>query len=396
VAVIALAAGALLAGDLSAAPPSTKEKLQAKQAQAQSVLAQVNTLDQRFEASVEAWNGAKYELGLTEKQLKRDRATLARAEKQRRVAEARVEARVVQLYQSDTDPSVISILLGSDNLTDALDRLDAAHAVAAADHQLAVQTTAARNRYEAALERTRSVERQRAAEVSQLDTQRRKIGALLAQRKRMLASVQSQVTQLQAQEAREQAKLAAEARARLRAEQAAAAARAKAAAAAAAAQAQQQQTATDPTTTAPDPGTTTDPTATDPTSTAPTTTAAAPTAPLPPGHPEAASIALKYLGVKYQWGGATPAGFDCSGLVMYVYAQLGIILPHYAAAQYGLGVPVPKSELQPGDLVFFDNLDHVGIYIGGGDMVHAPQTGDVVKIEAISDFGNRYVGARRL
>ena len=405
-AVIALAAGALLAGDLSAAPPSTKEKLQAKQAQAQSVLAQVNTLDQRFEASVEAWNGAKYELGLTEKQLKRDRATLARAEKQRRVAEARVEARVVQLYQSDTDPSVISILLGSDNLTDALDRLDAAHAVAAADHQLAVQTTAARNRYEAALERTRSVERQRAAEVSQLDTQRRKIGALLAQRKRMLASVQSQVTQLQAQEAREQAKLAAEARARLRAEQAAAAARAKAAAkaaaAAAAAQAQQQQqTATDPTTTAPDPGTTTDPTAAaptsaDPTSTAPTTTAAAPTAPLPPGHPEAASIALKYLGVKYQWGGATPAGFDCSGLVMYVYAQLGIILPHYAAAQYGLGVPVPKSELQPGDLVFFDNLDHVGIYIGGGDMVHAPQTGDVVKIEAISDFGNRYVGARRL
>jgi len=392
VAVIALAAGALLAGDLSAAPPSTKEKLQAKQAQAQSVLAQVNTLDQRFEASVEAWNGAKYELGLTEKQLKRDRATLARAEKQRRVAEARVEARVVQLYQSDTDPSVISILLGSDNLTDALDRLDAAHAVAAADHQLAVQTTAARNRYEAALERTRSVEHQRAAEVSQLDTQRRKIGALLAQRKRMLASVQSQVTQLQAQEAREQAKLAAEARARLRAEQAAAAARAKAAAkaaaAAAAAQAQQQQTATDPTTTAPDPGTTTDPTAAAPTSADPTSTA--------PTTTEAASIALKYLGVKYQWGGATPAGFDCSGLVMYVYAQLGIILPHYAAAQYGLGVPVPKSELQPGDLVFFDNLDHVGIYIGGGDMVHAPQTGDVVKIEAISDFGNRYVGARRL
>ncbi len=74
---------------------------------------------------------------------------------------------------------------------------------------------------------------------------------------------------------------------------------------------------------------------------------------------------------------------------MYVYAQLGIQLPHFAAAQFGMGVPVPKSQLQPGDLVFFDNLNHVGIYIGGGDMVHAPETGDVVKIEPISDFGNQ-------
>ena len=116
---------------------------------------------------------------------------------------------------------------------------------------------------------------------------------------------------------------------------------------------------------------------------------------LGPGHPEAAQIALRYLGVKYVWGGATPDGFDCSGLVMYVYAQLGIQLPHFAAAQYALGQAVPRDQLQPGDLVFFDGLDHVGIYIGGGQMVHAPQTGDVVKITPLSAFGNRYVGARR-
>jgi peptidoglycan DL-endopeptidase CwlO len=81
---------------------------------------------------------------------------------------------------------------------------------------------------------------------------------------------------------------------------------------------------------------------------------------------------------------------------MYVYAQLGISLPHYAAAQYQLGTPVDRSQLQPGDLVFFDALDHVGIYIGNGQFVHAPQTGDVVKITALSDFGDSYVGARRL
>ena len=137
------------------------------------------------------------------------------------------------------------------------------------------------------------------------------------------------------------------------------------------------------------------------TTTTTTTTTVAPATPstptaLGPGHPEAAQIALRYLGVKYVWGGATPDGFDCSGLVMYVYAQLGIQLPHFAAAQYALGQAVPRDQLQPGDLVFFDGLNHVGIYIGGGQMVHAPQTGDVVKITPISAFGNRYVGARRL
>jgi cell wall-associated NlpC family hydrolase len=127
--------------------------------------------------------------------------------------------------------------------------------------------------------------------------------------------------------------------------------------------------------------------------------AAAPTpapANLTGGHPEAATIAMKYLGIPYVWGGATPGGFDCSGLVMYVYAQLGISLPHYAAAQYGFGTPVARDQLQPGDLVFFDGLNHVGIYIGGGQMVHAPQTGDVVNITSLSDFGAGYVGARRI
>jgi cell wall-associated NlpC family hydrolase len=82
---------------------------------------------------------------------------------------------------------------------------------------------------------------------------------------------------------------------------------------------------------------------------------------------------------------------------MYVYAQLGIQLPHYAAAQFGFGTPVPRDQLQPGDLVFFDGLGHVGIYIGANQFVHAPQTGDVVKISTISGwYASTYVGARRL
>jgi cell wall-associated NlpC family hydrolase len=107
---------------------------------------------------------------------------------------------------------------------------------------------------------------------------------------------------------------------------------------------------------------------------------------------------MRYLGVPYVWGGASPSGFDCSGLVAYVYAQVGVSLPHYTGAQYAVGVPVSKDQLEPGDLVFFNGLGHVGIYIGGGQMIHAPHTGDVVKISNINSgwYAATYVGARRI
>ena len=79
---------------------------------------------------------------------------------------------------------------------------------------------------------------------------------------------------------------------------------------------------------------------------------------------------------------------------MYVYAQVGVSLPHHAASQYGYGTPVSYDQLAPGDLVFFSGLGHVGIYIGGGQFVHAPHTGDVVRISSLSERWGSYVGAR--
>jgi peptidoglycan DL-endopeptidase CwlO len=112
---------------------------------------------------------------------------------------------------------------------------------------------------------------------------------------------------------------------------------------------------------------------------------------------QAVAIAEQYLGVPYVWGGASPSGFDCSGLVMYVYSRLGVSLPHNAAAQYGMGAPVPRDALEPGDLVFFDGLGHVGIYVGGGSFIHAPHTGTVVQISSLSGwYSSEYVGARRI
>ena len=109
---------------------------------------------------------------------------------------------------------------------------------------------------------------------------------------------------------------------------------------------------------------------------------------------QAVAIAERYLGVPYVWGGASPSGFDCSGLVMYVYGQLGVSLPHNAAAQYDSLPHVSESDLEPGDLVFFDGLGHVGIYIGGGYMIHAPHTGTVVQVAPLSGGGSYYGAAR--
>jgi hypothetical protein len=113
----------------------------------------------------------------------------------------------------------------------------------------------------------------------------------------------------------------------------------------------------------------------------------------------AVRIALQYLGVPYVWGGADPlTGFDCSGLTMYAYAAAGISLPHYTGAQWNSGRHVSQSELQPGDLIFFhSDLHHMGMYIGGGQLIHAPRSGDVVRIVSLSGwFQDKYAGAVRI
>jgi cell wall-associated NlpC family hydrolase len=122
--------------------------------------------------------------------------------------------------------------------------------------------------------------------------------------------------------------------------------------------------------------------------------------PIPPSSTiggQAVAIAMQYLGVPYVWGGADPSGFDCSGFTMYVWGQVGVSLPHNAAAQYGYGSPVPRDALEPGDLVFFDVLVHVGIYVGKNAFIHSPHTGDVVRISSLTGgYSSNYVGARRV
>jgi cell wall-associated NlpC family hydrolase len=112
------------------------------------------------------------------------------------------------------------------------------------------------------------------------------------------------------------------------------------------------------------------------------------------GHSAVVAIAQRYLGVPYVWAGASPKGFDCSGVTMYCYAQIGIGLSHGATDQQRASKPVSLGALQPGDLVFFGSASyshHVGIYAGGGQMIHAPHTGAVVSYGSIS---GAWIGGR--
>ena len=118
---------------------------------------------------------------------------------------------------------------------------------------------------------------------------------------------------------------------------------------------------------------------------------------------ELALHALSQIGVRYRYGGSTPdEGFDCSGLVRYIYSRAGIVLPRTTQAMSALGVSVATDELEPGDLVFFDTLrrsfSHVGIYIGDQRFIHAPTSGGTVQLVDMRDryWRSRYDGARRL
>ncbi len=133
-----------------------------------------------------------------------------------------------------------------------------------------------------------------------------------------------------------------------------------------------------------------------------TKTAKAASAPVAKGNGQAlVNQAAKYLGVKYVYGGSSPSGFDCSGLVQYCCKKLGVSVNRSARSQYSNGVAVSKSELQPGDLVFFSRgggISHVVIYAGNGQVIHAPRTGKTVSYQSLDTICgySKYVGARRV
>jgi peptidoglycan DL-endopeptidase CwlO len=334
-----------------------------KQAEAQSVLGQIQQLDSSLERAVEAYNLATVKLNRIKHDLSQNTVALSSARKSLKRAQGQLVNRAVDMYTSGDQNAGLAVLLGASNLDDMLGRIDASERVSQQDTLVLRQVSHLRREVQHRQRFLQHAHAEQVQVVAERNAARASIESQLGQRRSLLSSIQGEIVHLKAVEAARQAELQREAEARLAQQQS-----------------QQRQATLAPTVpvTAPQ---------------APSPTAPAP----PPTHGGVVGIAMRYLGTPYVWGGASPSGFDCSGFVMYVFAQVGVSLPHSSYAQYGYGSAVSRGDLQPGDLVFFDGLGHVGIYIGGGSFIHSPHTGDVVKISSLSGwYASTFVGARRL
>jgi cell wall-associated NlpC family hydrolase len=352
---------ALILGLAVTAAGYAEPTIGSKRAEAQQVLAQVHAMDAQLEKAVEAWNGANVRLDQIKHDLEVNRSRLETAKKNLTKARAQVSERLVALYTSD-EPDTLSIIFGASSLGDLIERIDSANRIADEDARIAAEVTRYRHEVQERQQALVKAEADQEKVVAERAAQRASIQSQLAERQALYSTIKNQIAQMEAAERERQARLAAQAKAA----------------------AKQDRSAP-----APVPAPSSGGSSGGSRSPAP--------APPPATHSGVVSIALQYLGVPYVWGGASPSGFDCSGFTMYVYAKVGVSLPHNAAMQYGMGTPVARSQLAPGDLVFFNGLSHVGMYIGGGRFVHAPHTGDVVKISSLSEswYSATYVGARR-
>jgi len=335
----------------------------AKRAQAQDVLDQIQEIDGQVSHAIEAYNLANVKLDRINADLKANARHLTIARSSLRNAQTHLSARLVSLYVNGGEGNALEVLLGAESLDDLLNRMDAVERVSDQDANVLREVKSFRTEVK---QRKLRLDRARTAQaqvVAQKAGQRRSIEGQLAERQRMLSSIKSEIASLQAAERLRQQRFAAQARARLTA---------------ASLESQESELQSD--------------------------VFGAPMQEVLAPAPDAryggvVGIAMQFLGVPYVWGGASPSsGFDCSGFSMYVYAQLGVSLPHHAASQYNMGAPVSRDQLQAGDLVFFNGLGHMGIYIGGGQFIHAPHSGDVVKISSLSDswYASTWVGARRI
>jgi cell wall-associated NlpC family hydrolase len=356
---------------VGATRPASADQISSDQAEAQAITAKLQATQAQIQSLTGQVNAADYQLSQLQAQISTDQAAVAKDEtavgKDRN--ELRTEAitnytdsgsggQVADLFSSNLNTNGIrseytSIATG--NVTTTVDRLHTAQ------NQLQ-STQAALQKQSAQATTTRDSlvnEQQQASQLASQDQQTLN---------GVNANIQNLIQQQQAQAAAA----------------AAAAAQAKIAAAQAAAQARAAQAATQP--------------ATSPAASGGGATSSAALPPLAPGALGAVQAAEREVGVPYVWGGASPStGFDCSGLVMWAYAQVGISLPHYSGAQYEDTTHIPLADIQPGDLLFYGpgGSEHVAMYVGGGSMIEAPYTGASVWITAIRT-GDGFAGVGRV
>jgi cell wall-associated NlpC family hydrolase len=319
--------------------------IDSKRAQAEQAMKQIQQMDVQLEQVVARYDGAVYHLqqtntrvalGIARKSLGRARHALAR--------------RVISVYmeQGDSSDSTVAILFQATSLQDMIDRIEAAQRISDHDSQVVGEVknlgdqVAAR---EVSLEKIQTKQREL---VGSIASEKSSIVQKIADRKAYVKSVKNEIASLIAEQQRQ---------------------------AALAAQRARQIVATYPAVTP--------------------VVVNGPPAPSSQVGTSVVQYAMQELGKPYVWGAAGPDAFDCSGLVTWAFAQVGINLPHYSFDQMNGGVAVSYNDLQPGDLVFFYGGSHVGIYIGGGQFIHAPHTGTVVQVNSLGGYGGGVTAIRR-
>ena len=317
--------------------------------------ARLATLERQAEAASERFDHARDQLLAARGDVTAARQTLAAANLRVQAHEKSFRSYVAELYeQGGSSTAGLTPMLLSGTTSQTLQRLSQMRLAATAQERTVVAYAAARRSQE-----------QAAAEAAAL-TARRAIQDKVTEAQHLLRGLRAKQARLIAAARRRAARRAAEARA-------AALARQQAALAAAASAVQAQPLSSPP---------------------------------IAPVHASgnvvatAIAVAKQQLGKPYVWGAAGPNSFDCSGLTMYAYGRAGVALPHYTGDQWNVGRHVSESELQPGDLVFFNTdepLGHVGMYLGGGEFIQAPHTGTVVQITPLSGYyQEHYAGAVRV
>ena len=354
--VSALAAACIAAGTATGDP-----SINSKRAQAQQVAAQIQQLDASLERARNRYEMATQRLHQIEHNLRNNKIALTAARANLKQSQRALMERLVAIYTSRDDQSTLGVILGATSISDLVSRVETVQSVSNQDVAVMNEVIGFKKAvvvHQRALVREHKSQRQLVAVRAAAKVH---LGSQLSREQRLYSSIKGEIAHMVAVEAARQLALKRAAEARYQTTQV-----------------QQALALQD-------------------TPVGVTASAGGETVAPPSQYGGVVGIAMRYLGTPYAWGGASPGGFDCSGLVAYVYSQVGVSLPHYTGAQWTVGVPVSRSDLQPGDLVFFDGLGHVGIYIGGNQFIHAPHTGDVVKISSISGwYAATYVGARRV
>jgi len=349
IAVLSLLLGTLLLA-FALSSQASASPIADKKARLRAVQAKLQTVYHEADMAIEKYNQATSQLSTVKQQIKENQHLLKVAEYNLDVANTQLESRVESIYKA-RDVGIVDVLFASNTFDDLITQLNLMERLGNSD----VDTVRSIAAYERDIKDRRvklDADKKAAAKlVTERAAQKAEVLAVQGRLEQMTAGIKNDIQRLQ--------------------EQQAAAARAAARAAAEAANGASSSSGTSNGGgggSVPDPGGS--------------------------GRSAVVAIAQRYLGVPYVYGGASPSGFDCSGLTMFCYAQVGVGLAHGATMQQQASTPVPISALQPGDLVFFGNASfshHVAIYVGGGSMIHAPHTGAVVSYGSIS---GAWIGGR--